>query len=54
MNNDIALVRLKGKGFNITKDVQPVCLPPADSEYPVGLNCTISGFGSIESGKSSG
>ncbi|GJQ83467.1 SCRASP1 [Trypoxylus dichotomus] len=51
MNNDIALVKLKGNGFNITKDVQPICLPEADFTDEAGLNCTISGFGSVQTGK---
>lgn len=51
MNNDVALVRLKGNGFNITRDVQPICLPSADFSDEVGMNCTISGFGSVHSGR---
>ncbi|KAK9711186.1 PAN domain [Popillia japonica] len=51
MNNDIALIRLKGSGFNITRDVQPICLPDADFTDETGLNCTISGFGSVRSGR---
>ncbi|KAF5284904.1 hypothetical protein FQA39_LY16859 [Lamprigera yunnana] len=53
MNNDIALIKLKGRGFTFTKNVQPICLPESDIEYEDGQNCTISGFGSIQSGKSS-
>ncbi|KAK4878723.1 hypothetical protein RN001_011229 [Aquatica leii] len=53
MNNDIALIKLKGAGFTFTKDVQPICLPDTDVRYLTGANCTISGFGSIQSGKSS-
>ncbi|XP_076629433.1 uncharacterized protein LOC143345828 isoform X7 [Colletes latitarsis] len=52
MNNDIALVLLKGRGIFLGKDIMPICLPPENAEYPEGLNCTISGFGSIETGKS--
>lgn len=52
MNNDIALVKLKGNGFAITNDVQPICLPDADLDYEQSLNCTISGFGSVQTGKS--
>ncbi|XP_039312478.1 uncharacterized protein LOC105203625 isoform X3 [Solenopsis invicta] len=51
MNNDIALVLLKGLGIPLDKDIMPICLPPENAEYPPGLNCTISGFGSIETGK---
>ncbi|CAK9820681.1 Prss12 [Anthophora plagiata] len=52
MNNDIALVLLKGQGIPLGKDIMPICLPPENADYPAGLNCTISGFGSIETGKS--
>ncbi|XP_047361055.1 uncharacterized protein LOC124953555 isoform X3 [Vespa velutina] len=51
MNNDIALVLLKGRGIPLGKDIMPICLPSENTEYPAGLNCTISGFGSIETGK---
>lgn len=53
MNNDIALIKLKGNGFNITRDVQPICLPDAAFADEAGLNCTISGFGSVYSGRAS-
>lgn len=53
MNNDIALVLLKGHGIPLGKDIMPICLPPENVEYSPGLNCTISGFGSIEMGKTS-
>ncbi|XP_076379231.1 uncharacterized protein LOC143259719 isoform X2 [Megalopta genalis] len=52
MNNDIALVLLKGRGIPLGKNVMPICLPPENIDYPSGLNCTISGFGSIETGVS--
>ncbi|XP_048513315.1 uncharacterized protein LOC105690556 isoform X5 [Athalia rosae] len=52
MNNDIALVKLKGRGIPLGRNVMPICLPPENIEYLPGLNCTISGWGSIESGKS--
>ncbi|XP_074104804.1 uncharacterized protein LOC141531154 isoform X2 [Cotesia typhae] len=52
MNNDIALVLLKGRGIPLGEHIMPICLPPRNVEYPYGLNCTISGFGSIETGKS--
>ncbi|XP_034934293.1 neurotrypsin-like [Chelonus insularis] len=50
MNNDIALVLLKGRGIPLNEHIVPICLPPTNVEYPAGLNCTISGFGSIETG----
>ncbi|CAH0549631.1 unnamed protein product [Brassicogethes aeneus] len=51
MNNDIALVKLK-KGFKLNQNVQPLCLPDEDLVYDSNLNCTISGFGSTQTGKS--
>ncbi|CAG9815213.1 unnamed protein product [Phaedon cochleariae] len=52
MNNDIALVKVKGGGFVLNDDVQPICLPDPDADYERRLNCTISGFGSVKSGTS--
>jgi hypothetical protein len=52
MNNDIALVKLKGRGFRLNEDVQAICLPDANTNYEMDANCTISGYGSIQSGKS--
>ncbi|XP_058789027.1 uncharacterized protein LOC131662991 [Phymastichus coffea] len=52
MNNDIALVLLKSPGMSLGRNVMPICLPHAAIDYPPGLNCTISGFGSIEPGSS--
>jgi hypothetical protein len=52
LNNDIAVVLLKGRGIPLGRHVMPICLPHDDVEYPPGLNCTISGFGSIEAGSS--
>ncbi|XP_023316403.1 uncharacterized protein LOC106653221 isoform X3 [Trichogramma pretiosum] len=51
-NNDIALVLLKGRGLALGRHVMPICLPHENIEYPTNLNCTISGFGSIEAGSS--
>ncbi|XP_011499966.1 PREDICTED: uncharacterized protein LOC105363863 [Ceratosolen solmsi marchali] len=52
LNNDIAVVLLKGRGIPLGRHVMPICLPHENIEYPPGLNCTISGFGSIEAGSS--
>lgn len=52
MNNDIAVILLKAP-VQFTNYIQPVCLPPKDAFYEPGLNCTISGWGSIQYGKSS-
>lgn len=53
MNNDLALVLLKGQGIPLGKDIMPICLPDENTEYEPGRNCTVSGFGSIETGKTS-
>lgn len=52
LNNDIAVVLLKGRGIPLGRNVMPICLPNENIEYPAGLNCTISGFGSVEPGSS--
>ncbi|KAJ8674874.1 hypothetical protein QAD02_010660 [Eretmocerus hayati] len=52
MDNDIAVVLLKGHGIPLGRNVMPICLPHPDTEYSPGLNCTISGFGAIEPGSS--
>lgn len=52
MGNDIAMILLKGNGFKLNQDIQPICLPDEDADYERELNCTISGFGSIENGRS--
>lgn len=52
MNNDIALIVLKAP-VRYSDYIQPVCLPQKNAMYFAGMNCTISGWGSIQSGKSS-
>ncbi|XP_015590101.1 uncharacterized protein LOC107265302 isoform X3 [Cephus cinctus] len=52
MNNDIALVLLKGRGIPLGENIMPICLPAENLEYLPGLNCTISGWGSVETGTS--
>ncbi|XP_049832899.1 serine protease svh-1-like isoform X1 [Schistocerca gregaria] len=52
LNSDIALLKLKSRGILLGDMVQPVCLPEPNSAYPSGLNCTISGWGSVRSPKS--
>lgn len=52
MNNDIAVILLKTP-IQFTNFIQPVCLPPKDTVYTPGKNCTISGWGSIQYGQSS-
>uniref|UniRef100_A0A6B2EJ60 Putative trypsin-like serine protease n=1 Tax=Phlebotomus kandelakii TaxID=1109342 RepID=A0A6B2EJ60_9DIPT len=51
MNNDIAIIVLK-KPVAYTDHIQPICLPTKNTMYFPGMKCTISGWGSIQSGKS--
>ncbi|XP_075216413.1 uncharacterized protein LOC142321844 isoform X2 [Lycorma delicatula] len=46
LNNDIALIKLKGQGLKLNTWVRPICLPSSLTLYNPGLNCTISGWGS--------
>ncbi|XP_066268603.1 suppressor of tumorigenicity 14 protein homolog [Branchiostoma lanceolatum] len=46
---DIALMELSSE-INITDHVYPVCLPSDDTEFAVGTNCWISGWGSVADG----
>lgn len=50
-NNDIAIVELQ-KPIVFSKMVQPICLPAANALYNEGETCTISGWGSIQTGVS--
>lgn len=52
MNNDIALILLKNP-IQFTNYIQPICLPNENTKYEPGKNCTISGWGTIQYGKSS-
>lgn len=52
MNNDIALILLK-QPIQFSNYIQPICLPNKETAYIPGKNCTISGWGSIQYGKSS-
>lgn len=49
MNNDIAIVLLKSP-IRFNSYVQPVCLPDKRAHYTPGMNCTISGWGAVQSG----
>ncbi|GAB0095519.1 Peptidase S1 domain-containing protein [Sergentomyia squamirostris] len=51
MNNDIAIIVLKTP-VPYTDHIQPICLPSKNTLYFPGMKCTISGWGSIQSGKS--
>jgi hypothetical protein len=48
LNNDIALVKVKGLGIHLGSQVMPACLPHHGIQYTPGLNCTISGWGSMK------
>ncbi|PNF30618.1 hypothetical protein B7P43_G06127 [Cryptotermes secundus] len=48
LNNDIALVKVKGLGMQLGLHVMPACLPHHGVQYTPGLNCTISGWGSVK------
>jgi hypothetical protein len=48
LNNDIALVKVKGLGIRLGPHVLPTCLPRHGVQYTPGLNCTISGWGSVK------
>lgn len=52
MNNDIALIQLK-QPIQFTNYIQPICLPEKGTVYESGRNCSISGWGTIQYGKSS-
>ena len=48
LNNDIALVKLKGLGIHLGPYIMPACLSRHGIQYTPGLNCTISGWGSMK------
>ncbi|XP_055845974.1 uncharacterized protein LOC129911960 [Episyrphus balteatus] len=51
MNNDIAVIVMKNP-VRFNDYIQPICLPQEGTEYKEGRRCTISGWGSIQSGVS--
>jgi hypothetical protein len=63
LNNDIAVIRIKavtarggttsapsGRGIKFGERVRAACLPPANTAYSPGMECTISGWGSLGQG----
>ncbi|XP_075687740.1 serine protease 33-like [Rhinoderma darwinii] len=46
---DIALLRLSSP-VNYTKYIMPICLPAASVTFPCGMECWVTGWGSIYSG----
>jgi len=49
--NDIGLIRLNGS-VRLNDCEAPIALPPKKQEYPVGMKCTTSGWGTTEEGGS--
>lgn len=49
--DDIALVRLEN-GVSWDDHIQPICLPSANTLFPAGMRCTITGWGDIRDGVS--
>ncbi|PSN37221.1 hypothetical protein C0J52_12660 [Blattella germanica] len=49
LNHDIAVVKLKGLGIQLGPGIVPACLPRHGLQNMPGLNCTISGWGSMKS-----
>lgn len=43
-NHDIAMIKLKGKAVQFTKDVMPACLP-TKGEFKRNTMCYITGWG---------
>jgi hypothetical protein len=64
LNNDLAVLRIKavsakggtataangGQGIKFGERVRPACLPPPNTAYNPGQECTISGWGSLGQG----
>ncbi|KFV62365.1 Transmembrane protease serine 9, partial [Dryobates pubescens] len=46
---DVALLEL-ARPLAFSKHIQPICLPAAGQEFPVGMKCIISGWGDLHEG----
>jgi len=44
---DLALIKLESK-VQLNERVRTACLPGPNTDFPVGTNCTISGWGTLE------
>ncbi|XP_077130104.1 serine protease 33-like [Ranitomeya variabilis] len=49
LQGDIALVKLSSP-VTYTRYIQPICLPAASVTFPCGLECWVTGWGTINSG----
>ncbi|CAJ0967526.1 unnamed protein product [Ranitomeya imitator] len=49
LQGDIALLQLSSP-VTYTKYIQPICLPAASVTFPCGLECWVTGWGTINSG----
>ncbi|OPJ67998.1 transmembrane protease serine 9 isoform A [Patagioenas fasciata monilis] len=49
LDYDVAVLEL-ATPLVFTKHIQPICLPTAAQEFPVGKKCVISGWGHLEEG----
>ncbi|XP_053312823.1 enteropeptidase [Spea bombifrons] len=47
-DSDIVMMHLQFK-VNYTDYIQPICLPESHQEFPSGMNCSIAGWGRIQS-----
>ncbi|XP_063809780.1 enteropeptidase [Pseudophryne corroboree] len=47
-DSDIVMMHLEFK-VNYTDYIQPVCLPDSPQAFPTGMNCSIAGWGRMES-----
>ncbi|XP_056392697.1 transmembrane protease serine 9-like [Hyla sarda] len=48
-SGDIALIQLRSP-VTYTKYIMPICLPSTTVMFPTGMNCWVTGWGSVKSG----
>ena len=49
MDNDIALIKLKGK-IKFSAKVKPICLPHQDFDFGLNSDCYVAGWGAMTEG----